>query len=112
MPPSTYQQQVTNQRGAIDLDFWRSPEGVSVPDDELRFLLIVSGARIADAAETAPADAHAAAGFRVSVKASEAGKCVRCWHRREDVGSHAEHPELCGRCVENVDGPGETRRMT
>jgi isoleucyl-tRNA synthetase len=26
------------------------------------------------------------------------------------VGRHAAHPELCGRCVENVDGPGETRR--
>jgi isoleucyl-tRNA synthetase len=80
--------------------------------DELRFLLIVSDARIAEAGEAAPGDALAAAGFRVSVRASEAEKCVRCWHRREDVGSHANHPELCGRCVENVDGPGETRRMT
>ena len=80
--------------------------------DELRFLLIVSDARIAEAGEAAPGDAHAAAGFRVSVRASEAEKCVRCWHRREDVGSHANHPELCGRCVENVDGPGEKRRMT
>jgi isoleucyl-tRNA synthetase len=37
-------------------------------------------------------------------------KCVRCWHFRADVGSHSEHPELCGRCVDNVDGNGETRR--
>lgn len=27
-------------RGGIDLGFWRRPEGVSVPDDELRFLLL------------------------------------------------------------------------
>ncbi|MDD9856787.1 MAG: hypothetical protein OXU96_01855 [Gammaproteobacteria bacterium] len=27
-------------RGGIDLEFWRKPEGVSVPDDELRFLLV------------------------------------------------------------------------
>jgi isoleucyl-tRNA synthetase len=25
------------------------------------------------------------------------------------VGEHAEHPELCGRCVENVAGAGEHR---
>ncbi len=36
-------------------------------------------------------------------------KCVRCWHYRADVGQHAEHPELCGRCVSNIDGAGETR---
>ena len=36
-------------------------------------------------------------------------KCARCWHRREDVGTHAAHPLLCGRCVSNVDGPGEVR---
>ncbi len=36
-------------------------------------------------------------------------KCVRCWHHRADVGAHAEHPELCGRCVSNIDGTGETR---
>ena len=41
--------------------------------------------------------------------ASAYEKCVRCWHHREDVGSDAEHPELCGRCVENVLGSGEER---
>jgi isoleucyl-tRNA synthetase len=35
---------------------------------------------------------------------------VRCWHYRADVGSHADDPELCSRCVENVNGAGETRR--
>jgi isoleucyl-tRNA synthetase len=46
----------------------------------------------------------------VSASVSSAVKCVRCWHRRDDVGSHAEHPELCGRCVGNVEGSGEDRR--
>ena len=36
-------------------------------------------------------------------------KCTRCWHHREDVGSHSPHPELCARCVDNVDGDGEPR---
>jgi isoleucyl-tRNA synthetase len=36
-------------------------------------------------------------------------KCERCWHVREDVGADAEHPEICGRCVSNLHGEGETR---
>ena len=47
--------------------------------------------------------------LRLAVRVSEAAKCARCWHHRPDVGSHAAHPELCGRCVENVDGAGEVR---
>ncbi len=46
----------------------------------------------------------------IVAKASSATKCVRCWHYRADVGSHAAHPELCARCVGNVDGGGEQRR--
>ena len=37
-------------------------------------------------------------------------KCDRCWHYREDVGTHAGHETICGRCVSNIEGPGETRR--
>jgi isoleucyl-tRNA synthetase len=36
-------------------------------------------------------------------------KCVRCWHHRADVGTDASHPELCARCVSNIDGVGEDR---
>jgi isoleucyl-tRNA synthetase len=46
----------------------------------------------------------------VAAVPSDARKCIRCWHYRPDVGTHAEHPEICGRCIENVDGAGETRR--
>jgi isoleucyl-tRNA synthetase len=36
--------------------------------------------------------------------ASELGriKCERCWHWENDIGQHAEHPTICGRCVEAV----------
>ena len=37
---SSYRQQILCHRDQIDMDFWRKPEGVSVPDDELDFLLI------------------------------------------------------------------------
>jgi len=85
--------------------------------DELRFFFIVSDLRL-DVGE-APADAVLieleGANVWVSAEVSTAPKCARCWHHREDVGAHAEHPELCGRCVENVGafegkGAGETRR--
>ncbi len=79
--------------------------------DELRFVLITSYARLHKLADK-PAeavDAEEVSGLALLVKASEYPKCVRCWHHREDVGANAEHPELCGRCVENVAGEGEVR---
>ncbi|MBS3895538.1 isoleucine--tRNA ligase [Silanimonas sp.] len=80
--------------------------------DELRFLFIVSGLRLHPLAAK-PVDALPAegvAGAFIRALASSSPKCVRCWHHRADVGAHAEHPELCGRCVDNVDGAGENRR--
>lgn len=78
--------------------------------DELRFVLITSYASLAPLAD-APADAvdSELAGLKLRVVKSAHGKCVRCWHFREDVGQHAEHPELCGRCIDNVHGDGEVR---
>jgi len=78
--------------------------------DELRFVFITSAASVQPLAD-APVDAASGEGFRVVVGASEFEKCVRCWHRREDVGSVAGHEEICGRCASNVDGPGEERRF-
>lgn len=40
---------------------------------------------------------------------SEHKKCSRCWHYCEDVGASSEHPELCGRCGQNLFGDGEKR---
>lgn len=81
-------------------------------EDELRFVLIASETRLHPLSER-PADAADTElpGLAVRVSASPHPKCVRCWHHRADVGTHAAHPELCGRCVENVAGSGETRRF-
>jgi len=38
----------------------------------------------------------------VTVGRTEASKCERCWRHRSEVGTHPEHPTLCGRCVEAV----------
>ncbi|KZY37039.1 hypothetical protein A3730_28010 [Alcanivorax sp. HI0044] len=78
--------------------------------DELRFVTITSAAVLKPLAE-APAELEdtAVAGLKVQVLASDHSKCARCWHHQPDVGSHADHPELCGRCITNVDGDGEVR---
>jgi isoleucyl-tRNA synthetase len=49
--------------------------------------------------------------LEVQVSASQAAKCDRCWHYADDVGSHADHPTICGRCVSNLHGAGETRQI-
>jgi isoleucyl-tRNA synthetase len=90
-------------------------ERLNALEEELRFVLITSDARTYLAGEP-PAEAqHYTLGngdeVWISVSASPHTKCVRCWHHREDVGSYSAHPELCGRCVENVDGDGESRRF-
>ncbi|MDJ0738206.1 MAG: isoleucine--tRNA ligase [Gammaproteobacteria bacterium] len=79
-------------------------------DDELRFALITSYASVEPIAD-APDGAAATDvdGLKVAAVASMHGKCVRCWHHRADVGANSDHPELCGRCVDNVFGDGEPR---
>jgi isoleucyl-tRNA synthetase len=82
-------------------------------EDELRFVLITSYTRVHDIAARPDAAVEAdIPGLQLwlRVTPSEHSKCVRCWHHREDVGGNPEHPQLCGRCVENVAGEGEQRR--
>jgi isoleucyl-tRNA synthetase len=80
--------------------------------DELRFLLIVSGVEIHGPGQgEPPADRYETGRWTIWVTKSGDEKCIRCWHKRPDVGENPEHPEICARCVENVTGPGETRRI-
>jgi isoleucyl-tRNA synthetase len=80
--------------------------------DELRFLLITSQARVIET-DAPPADAvqTQAEGVWIEVKPTAQPKCVRCWHLRSDVGTDPRHPELCARCIVNIEGPGEERRF-
>ena len=72
---------------------WLSPLA-----DELRFYFISGDVTVVQGSDA------------VSAVVSAKPKCIRCWHHRADVGSHTDHPEICGRCVSNVDGPGEDRQ--
>jgi len=81
---------------------------------ELRFLLITSEAQV-HAAEAPPEGAVPAtnagrSGVWILARPTDDPKCVRCWQRRPDVGADARHPELCRRCVSNIEGPGEERK--
>jgi isoleucyl-tRNA synthetase len=86
--------------------------------DELRFFFITSKLDLADlavlpdASERTDVQGVELEGGRAWVAAtpSTAQKCIRCWHYQPDVGTHAQHPEICGRCITNVDGAGEVRR--
>ncbi|HEU0153314.1 MAG TPA: isoleucine--tRNA ligase [Arenimonas sp.] len=72
--------------------------------DELRFFFITSRF------DLKPVPVPPLEGGWIHASSTTHGKCVRCWHYRADVGQHPDDPGLCGRCVENVNGAGETRR--
>ena len=78
--------------------------------DELRFVLLSSDVTLGQAGDDATEVELAGDRLRFRVSRTEHAKCIRCWHHRDSVGQHADHPEICGRCVENVDGAGEVRR--
>jgi isoleucyl-tRNA synthetase len=77
------------------------------PEDHA--LLASLGADLKFAFITSAIELVAAPALTISVKPSNHSKCERCWHYVEDVGSHAEHPTICGRCVSNLFGEGEKR---
>ena len=70
--------------------------------DDLRFVLITSETRLVKTDGLVE-------GIEVTVTPSQNPKCERCWHYRADVGQHAQHTTLCGRCVSNLYGAGEKR---
>ncbi len=47
----------------------------------------------------------------ITAAATTATKCERCWHYTDDVGADAAHPGICGRCVSNLFGAGESRTV-
>ena len=77
---------------------------------ELRFVLITSEATVYPISQAPENSIETEVDqLKLVVSATSDEKCVRCWHRRSDVGVDDNHPELCTRCVDNVDGGGEVR---
>ena len=77
-------------------DIYRS---LSILHEDLKFAIITSHAKLHER----QGDLH------IGVRASEHKKCDRCWHYREEVGSHHEHPTICNRCISNLFEKGEVR---
>ncbi|MHA3902363.1 isoleucine--tRNA ligase [Castellaniella sp. WN] len=90
---ASLQAEVTVAVQAEDLTLLQSLE------DDLKFVFITS------AAQAVASDGP----LRIEVRATTHEKCSRCWHHRADVGRDPAHPELCGRCVDNLHGDGEVR---
>ncbi|HHL31188.1 MAG TPA: isoleucine--tRNA ligase, partial [Oceanospirillales bacterium] len=79
---------------------------------ELRFVLITSGAQflpMVDKPEKAEECQLEHGSIYIVATVAMGEKCVRCWHKRADVGQHSEHKELCARCISNIETEGETR---
>ncbi len=71
--------------------------------DELRFVLITSSAKVKPLSEKVNAIATELEDLWLQISPSTYEKCIRCWHHRPDVNQHPEYPQICGRCVENID---------
>lgn len=76
---------------------------------ELRFALITSTATVRPLSESQDASDSDVDGLEIAVAQSNHAKCARCWHHREEVGDNKAHEELCGRCIDNIEGDGEVR---
>jgi isoleucyl-tRNA synthetase len=70
---------------------------------ELRALLIVSQLQLADEQNIAkPYKSEEIKGLAIGVEKARGTKCERCWIYEESVGSDANHPTVCGRCLPNL----------
>ena len=87
---------------AAEVDIYAAGEDYALLEqlaNDLRFVLLVSRASLHQSNDA----------LRIEVTATQAPKCERCWHHSTDVGQTSTHPQLCGRCITNLDGVGELR---
>ena len=76
-------------------------------EDMLSGLFIVSRVRFADPESLDPAtEAADIPGMLIQVKPASADKCSRCWVHDETVGDNADQPEICSRCVNELEVQG------
>jgi len=78
-------------------------------DSELRFIFITSEVEILPFANADTDAISFGETIKINVQKSDKPKCARCWHHREDVGQNNIYPDLCGRCIDNLEGEGEER---
>ncbi|HQZ56048.1 MAG TPA: isoleucine--tRNA ligase [Ottowia sp.] len=101
--------EVQREQGAIGSSLQAKVTLGAAPEDHA--LLASLGADLKFAFIVSAIHLEAAGALSIGVNASKDTKCERCWHYQPDVGQHAGHPTLCGRCVGNLFGAGETRTV-
>ncbi|MES2207409.1 MAG: isoleucine--tRNA ligase [Pseudomonadota bacterium] len=87
---------------AAHLDI-EAPESVFVSlqalGEDLKFIMMTSSLHLT-----------LGSSLKINVAPAAGTKCERCWHIREDVGTHSNYQTICGRCISNVYGEGEVRK--
>ena len=95
---SSLEARVILQAAPPTYDFLQAYEG------DLPALFIVSQVSLTRVASI-PLEGHLlsdTSGFAVDVSKADGKKCERCWNYRAAVGTYADHPTLCDRCVEAI----------
>lgn len=71
--------------------------------EELRYLFIVSQAKIVDSISAADFTGEAN-NLKIAVVKADGEKCPRCWNYSTHIGESTEHPHICDRCVSALAG--------
>ncbi|MGI0490721.1 isoleucine--tRNA ligase [Alkalinema pantanalense CENA528] len=74
--------------------------------DELRYLFLTSQVELVDSADRIAGMKYALSSESLSlgVADAEGQKCDRCWNYSTHVGEAEEHPLLCDRCMDAIEG--------
>ena len=72
--------------------------------DNLADWLLVSSLRLGGPPLLAVLAEASDEAFTLRIARAEGAKCERCWHYETDIGQHAAHPTVCGRCVAVLEG--------
>jgi isoleucyl-tRNA synthetase len=72
--------------------------------DNLADWLLVSSLRLGGPPPPAVLAEASDEAFTLRISRAAGQKCERCWHYETDIGQHAAHPTVCGRCVAVLEG--------
>jgi isoleucyl-tRNA synthetase len=74
-------------------------------EPELKFIFIVSNVTLIEG------EGAFGGALNIQIIASEHSRCDRCWHQTDSVAERSDYDgtHLCDRCVDNMDGEGESR---
>ncbi len=95
--------------GALGSSLQATLQIEAAPDDHA--LLASLGADLKYVFITSSVELKKGETLNISVTPSPHTKCARCWHWQDDVGAHPTHPALCARCIVNLHGAGEQRKV-